>query len=362
MELNYEVNIPTANEQYVKNNEYLNWAFYNIMAVFTENNPNCVIQRILLIEKYWKVVYSILKPKLCIFWNPFVAFNKVAESVARSKNIPVLYVESGNIPGTICYETWGGMGESRPAKESEYFRSLPVFDNELKHSKKTLEYLYSSGLNRNIQNKSRNSWISNIQREKPIVLYAGQNDSECGIVPYNEYAKQYQSPIFSSSYSSMIYLAELAQKNGWNFIYKPHPIVARRELEKGYIPTNVIYVTDSDINEIIDMSDVVITITSTTSYIALIREKPVVMLGYIQLRGQGCTYEAFTKEVIESKIKNALEFGFTYEQKQAFIEHTARMNKYYLFDNGQQRDICYGQPITKAVEFIEKAIDGKAEF
>ena len=67
------------------------------------------------------------------------------------------------------------------------------------------------------------------------------------------------------------------------------------------------------------------------------------MLGYTQLKDKGCTYQAFTKESVEEEIKRALAFGYTQKQEKEFIFHIARLVKYYLYDDMQDREIRFGK-------------------
>ena len=173
------------------------------------------------------------------------------------------------------------------------------------------------------------------------------------MVPYTEYTARYHSPIFQTSTEAAIYLANLCKKNQWKFIYKPHPYYIHPE-QVSCLPSNTIFVEEADINDLIDIADVTVTILSSTNYNALIRYKPVVMLGYNQTRGKGCTYEAFEKDKIEDTIKEALEKGFTQEQQDAFLKHIAQCLKYYLYDDLQERPIRYGRPVPKSIdEFYE---------
>jgi len=97
-----------------------------------------------------------------------------------------------------------------------------------------------------------------------------------------------------------------------------------------------------NIHEVIDFSDVIITILSQSAYVSLFRNKPVVMMGYTQLKGSGCTYEAFSKEQIEPQIRKALKEGFSKKQMKNFHRHIARAVKYYLLDDGTHPDIPFG--------------------
>ena len=99
--------------------------------------------------------------------------------------------------------------------------------------------------------------------------------------------------------------------------------------DNAIIPASTIFVEDADIHDLIDLSDVVVTILSTVSYSALIRRKPVVMLGYTQLKWKGCTFEAFEKEYIEKEISSALVNNTDEHMYQSFIKHVAQLNRYY---------------------------------
>ena len=134
--------------------------------------------------------------------------------------------------------------------------------------------------------------------------------------------------MFKSSDEAAIYLAELCKKNNWNYIYKPHPMMMECFVEE-VIPHNTIFADNVDINDLIDLADVVVTIVSTVSYNALIRKKKVLMLGYTQLKNKECTYEAFEKEQIESELKKAIMKEKQEFMENKFILHVAQISRYY---------------------------------
>ena len=90
---------------------------------------------------------------------------------------------------------------------------------------------------------------------------------------------------------------------------------------------------------------------SQVSYLALIREKPVVMLGYIQLRQQGCTYEAFERDRIEEILSEAIRE----EMREAFTCHVARLEKAYLYDDMSDKGIKIGRDIAQLTSSVEEA-------
>ena len=272
-----------------------------------------------------------LKPSLVIVWNAFYAFHFVIRNICRELEIPVKYMEFGNIPGTIIVEEIGQMGESWPARYPQKFMKIPVSDEDYDKAEHLIEDLRIRKLNRNVQpdNDLLVMVRKKLKEERPVIFYAGQNDNACGMQPYTENAKEFHSPVFKSSDEAAVYLAHLCKKNNWNYIYKPHPMMMKC-CNPAELPENTILVDHVNINDLIDMSDVVVTILSTVSYIALIRGKPVVMLGYTQLKEKECVYEAFSKKLIVNKLREALKNENANLLKRNFITHIAQMEKYYF--------------------------------
>jgi CDP-glycerol glycerophosphotransferase (TagB/SpsB family) len=157
------------------------------------------------------------------------------------------------------------------------------------------------------------------------------------------------------------YIAKLGEQNNWNVIYKPHPLTLTQLKDNDHfqMPKNVIYIESGDMYDVFKVSDVVITIVSAVSYSALIKNIPVVQLGYQCLHGQDCAYDALSFEAIEPVIKQALKDGRTDEQKANFERHCAQLLKYYLFDDMQPNHTRYGLQPEKVVELMDIVIDGK---
>ena len=323
---------------------YLKNAEDNLCAKFPEAKCDDVTALSLWAYIYFSKMLEILTPNKIILWNKYQPLHVIIDGIAKEKDIPVLYMEFGNIPGTFVLEYEGQMGESLCAKNSEEFKELYVSENELQQADVIAEFLRESKLNRNLQPESKIEELrKQICGDKPIILYCGQNDFESGMVPYTHDSKINHSPIFESSDSAAEFLSDIASKNDWNLLYKPHPLMTY--LSK--IPASATNVAGHDINDLIDMADVVVTMFSQSAYISLIRGKPTVMLGYNQLKGKDCTYEAFHEDEIEDTIKQALSDGRTESMRENFTKHVAQELKYYLFDDLTDRNIRYGQEIEK---------------
>lgn len=282
-------------------------------------------------------------PESVILWNQFYALHTVIDYACKRREIPVRYMEFGVLPGTFTVETAGQMGESRPARNAENFMKLAVSEQEMEAAEIVWDFLYATGLNRNKQVSGDLAPIRRLVAPgAPVILFAGQNEYESGMQPYTERSRRFHSPMFATNLEALKYLAALAAKNGWNLIYKPHPVMEKFSSDRCY-PENAIVVKYANINDLIDFSDLCITILSQVGYIACIRKKPVLMCGYTQLKGKGAVYEAFRNEELENRILEALRNGYKKSQEEAFRKHVAQLVKYYLFDDLTERPLRYGK-------------------
>jgi hypothetical protein len=340
----------------IKCSKYMRWYvdnFYECRPEIGKGYPETIAAES---ARYFKEAFDRLNPRCVMIWNPYVARNQIADGVAREKGIPVVYCESGMLPGTISLNTVGLFGASRLARNPEKFSNLPLNEVDLENTEKLIVKLRNKRISRYDGESHKPRLYS-----RPVVLFAGQFDGESGIIPEWSESHQLQSPIFKNSDLAVDFLAELAKKNNWQIIHKLHPLAfewGAMEDEKENLAT----IGKGNILDFIDIADVVIAISGSTPYLALIREKPVVMIGYTTLKNAGCCYEAFRLIDIEKQIKSALRDGFTQDQKKAFIRHAALLNQYYLFDNCDPAAMKIGLVSEKAVDYMRKAINGNAEF
>lgn len=296
---------------------------------------------------YMEYLIEQLMPREIILWNEFYAFHHIIQGICLERGIPLKYMEFGCLPGTFCIEENGQQGESLPALYPQKFNSQQVLLKELLKALQVLKYLKTSGLNRNLQsnNDVEVSQLKYYRPHRKTVVFFGHNEYESGVRPYSAYSKKYHSPIFTSSIEAVLFIKKLADKNKWNLIYKPHPIM----LSLGHIPEEQLHgidiVTDVNINKLIDFADITVSIISQAAYVSLIRKKPVLMLGYTQLKQKGCTYEAFNREDIERQLQNGLKGRGLRRQRKAFVRHTAQLLKYYLYDDLQHPKIEFGKKL-----------------
>lgn len=298
------------------------------------------------------------QPAAVLIWSKFSALHLLCDHICRKNKVTPLYMEYGSIPGTFALDAGGQMGESYAAREYKAFRELPVLQEEYEQAHTVLNYLRESRLNRNVQLQNTDE-LDQLRKElppdRPVVLFAGQNDFDSGLLPYDEHAKENHSPMFADSRAAALHLLQVAQAMGFSLVYKPHPAMVDR-IKKMTWPKDLYVVRSTDINTLIDYADLIVTVVSQTNYISSIRQKATLSLGYNQLRGKGVTYEAYTESEIPAAIELALEQGMTPEMKTNFVTHTAQMLRYALYDDLTERPVRFGAAVEQASDFIVQQI------
>lgn len=332
--------------------DYLKWSAENLRLRHNDMEKNYEYlfchYTVFLVER----ILDELRPRKVILWNAFQAFHHIIRNLCNKHGIEVAYMEFGNIPGTVFVESYGQMGESFPACETEKFMSISVMDDDIEAAGKIRKFLKETELNRNIQPDKGivEELRKKMNKGRPVIFYAGQNDFESGMQPYCENARKYHSPVFTGSYDAAEYLSEICEKNDWNFIFKPHPVMNMFTGDYGKkLKGTTIVVEKANINELVDFADVTVTILSTVCYISLIRERPTLLLGCTQLRDKGCTYQAFDKNNIEAELRRALAEGFTESQKRAFEKHMIQLIKYCSYYDLQIRNVKYGKELDDII-------------
>lgn len=329
----------------VEAKQYLKWVAENIRLRYLDISRNAEYVIAYYADIIINKILDLLTPERVYIFNSFRAWHFALKAICDKKKIEVGCFEFGPLEGTYQLDFCGLMGESMPCMDAERFNQKIVTESDIEDTEKILDYMYETEINRYRQpNADVNEFFSNtFSKNKPIVLYAGQNDFESGLQPRTDDVEARHSPIFSGSMETAVYLWNLCKKNHLDFVYKPHPSMVVRADKFGLWTDSMPVLRFGDINKAIDCADIVITINSSIAYIALIRKKPTILLGYMQLSHNNACYEAYNREGIEQSLLCAAKNGITGTQKKNFVVHVARMLKYYLYDTLMPRELRYGR-------------------
>ena len=361
----YDKNLPLLlteeQQKQIKNHPAIAFAAKHLRQQFPDMGEGYPQRLAIYFYEYFRKALDHFHPVGVLVWNQFTAMHRLMASLCEEQGIPVVYMEFGVLPGTFCFDAKGQMGESLMAQQRQEFFLEKLSKRDLEKADEVLNYLRETRLNRNQQprEQSFDCLQRRLKSKEPVILYCGQSDFESGLCPDQETRILLHSPIFSNSYEPVLFLSQLAQKNRWNLLVKQHPgMIAMGHIFSSSQSNEYEDVSEMNLHQLLDLADVVVTILSQCSYEALIREKPVVMLGYNQLRFKNCIYQAEEKSQVERKILEALEYGYTSEMREAFQQHVAAMLKYYLYDDEVPRNLRFGKCLDEAACEIQKNLIG----
>ena len=303
------------------------------------------------------------KPYSCMLWHEWNSFMHLNKQICHKYDIPCFLVHEGFLPETLSIDKVGEMAESWPATNAQKLRELPLTEKDMGYAQSYLKYASENNLDRKPQTSKgivKETLDKVFPKNKTVLFYAGVNDWMTGMLPVWWDKAKVHSEFFIDSYDALDYLLDLCEKNDWYLLFKPHPnIQARFEFVDH---PRMLMLSSPNIIECIEQTDVVITLLSTVSYVSMIHQKPVVLLGNMPLSDSGCVYEANKGIDIEQTIHDALSRKSFPEMLQNWQKHIAALLKYYLFPYSDKSQEIIGKTFKDAARFLLKNSQGQQSF
>lgn len=276
-----------------------------------------------------------LTPNYVFLWNQFNALHRHFAAILDARGIAYGFFHDGLLPGSIALDFDGEMGESWISRNPNKFQAIDVTPDDRTRAQEFLDALQSRNLNRHAQRDDIDvaDALEAIQRHnRPIIFYAGQIDWHAGISPDGP-QRLCHSPFYTSTLDALAHLDEVAGDLGVFILFKPHPISKDKYtfLDANDYP-NTLILSSATLESCIQVADIVATIASQTSYVALMAGKPVMMLGRNQITGKDLTYDMATREDLKRLILTALDDPYAINRRDDLADHVARLELAYLFD------------------------------
>jgi len=306
------------------------------------------------------------RPKLMLVGHQFSYYSVHAIRLAEKYNIPLAYDHAGVLPGTMCQEFEGQMAESWIGRRPEEFKRLPVDQEDLERADAYCRHY--RGITRTRHEQEDNEELAQRmaearQRGQKIIFYAGSNDYMGGMSPASMPMARWHSPYAESTEHGLNLLHAYCREHNHHLVFKPHPLTDTRYLDAMEQDGHLSFGKTANIYELIDHSDLTVTILSQVVYLAALRGKATLMMGRNQIIGSGACYEALSEADLEPAMTDALQNGWTGEMKGNFRQHVARLLKYYLFHWHEGTEaFCLRGPKEAAAMLVEKMSEETTPF
>jgi len=273
---------------------------------------------------------KLTKDDLIIVFGAYYPFHKLLGYLAKNAGCKLVYCEYGMLPGYITIDGGGLNAESWPVVHNKLFDKLKITSNDNKKAKKYIDTIKN---NRISMKKYRKKGKKIMLMQQNKIFIVGIEPFGTGLIPRFSQISKRLSPYYASNVDLVKDVVNTYTNKNCVIIYKPHPNIHYfpNYSERKQMPENVMFVDDLDIHDILDQSDLVITICSSVSHIALIRNIPCILVGKNALTNKGCCYELNNKDQLKSLIGRAIEQGVTKEQRGNFINYVSRELKHHMY-------------------------------
>lgn len=304
-----------------------------------------------VLYQYIRDMFKLLEPNRVIIWGGWSRISHILAKIAENMGIPYGFMEYGWLPGTYQFDYYGIAGQNKYRLEK---KDIPNNDDysEIEQIK---NYIKDRKIDTGHFNFSEfdEKQLSKINTHRKTVFFVGMGEDGMQINPCSIFWRKYVSNIVYSTHEAVEIVYNICKKNNWNFIFKPHP---REDNFEGYNEwakdKEFILVREMEIDRLIEISDVVVSISSAVEYKALIYEKALVQVGHGALEGLDCSYIPKSRSDIETTIRQAVNYGETDRQKKAFNQHLFNLLGTHLWSDLSQNDLSYGLSVKD--DFFDK--------
>jgi len=272
-----------------------------------------------------------------ILWSEHMTGMRLLKKKLTKTGIKFIYSEYGELPQTIFACNLGMFHDSWPSKAIEQFNKLPLNDADLEIAKTTITQIIENRTSSKSGQYSKNHEIGfMIQTSTPVIYINGIQEHASGLLPRCSAFSKIYSPAFATNDEILTYFSALGKKNGWNILYKDHPNTCNfypaQRISAKHREKHVKVLENVDIYEVLDISDLTISLGSKTVLLSLLSGVPVCLLGPYSISSHHLRYGLLSGQDYEANILKLISPPATRRvDNEALLDYTARLIKYYYY-------------------------------
>lgn len=300
-----------------------------------------------IIMSYYIGLFDVLKPQKMVVCSDVIREYMVSAYLCEKNGIDYVYWDYGWIPGTLFFDHKGIAGRSKLSKEPAVYSLL-----NNKYSLDDIHYIFNEIIKQRIDSgvfkdtKNDIEQLKKLNRDRKTVFLVGQGIENL-VDGKSVFWRDGISPEYDSMESILEHLYRVCKSEGLNLIYKPHPGTINRD-NLGDKYEDIALIRDMEINKLVKMSDVVVSLYSAVECNAMMLGKPVVQVGMSLLDKANCTYLALKKNELANAVEQAIDNGFTSTQQKAFLEHAGKLLTNCLWKYRLDVSVEYGREVSES--------------
>jgi len=285
-----------------------------------------------LMSAVWQIANDINPDKgdLAICFGSNHPWQRLFRIVCARRGVKLIFAEYGALHGFLHFSETSVSYGMFPIRFRERFLSLALSDRDIFLARRYIKFNRENDYE--IREQVEDVALLGVLEKRPekklflpaIGLLGG------GFHPPSSEESKRVSPHFRTNEEVAATVVSIAERKGWLVVYKSHPNSPPTKQALLDSPS-LVECGECHVPSIVDRCDAVVCLGTKVSQTALIRGKPVVMLGNYSLSGMGVCYDYQSGQSLEELIELALERGLTEEQRERYVRYVARELRYLLF-------------------------------
>ena len=220
------------------------------------------------------VTLKIIQPDVVIVWNGLYSKRAVYVKAAHCMKIPVYYAEKGMLPNSWYIDPKGVNVLSSVAEQQPV--DVTVSGAAIDQFKKRLHTIDKKGESAWEQPRRKDTALIRkdlgLEGTHKVLFFPGQVDYDTNIVLFSEH--------FMHSLDALKWLVNGLSKDEFFIVAKPHPKGnAKVEAFEKVLGDKGVVLSEINVLDAIELADCIVSINSTIAFEAVVRAKPVLLLG-----------------------------------------------------------------------------------
>ncbi len=305
-------------------------------------NPKKLLERFFLFANS----LNLINPDVVIVWNGMADIRGMIRWYLEKQNIPFFFAEKGVLPDSWYIDETGINAESSLTGSLLKYKLSPI---EFEKTESYIKTIIESGSSaweqpERIKDKEQLKELLGISVDSKVIFFPGQVDEDVNISKFSQF----------KNIAEAVKLILDKIPEDYYLVVKPHP-KSKDESKKRLFDLSQNYenlkiIKDINVWDIIEASDLVISINSTVAFEALLRNKTVLLLGDGILTKTG-----LCKKVNHLELRTEIEKSSEIKS-QRFIDYLKTISfvnflreNYYIFRN---KNILPGNLLLRIREII----------
>jgi hypothetical protein len=272
-------------------------------------------------QLWTKKVIQSNRIRLAVFWGNWQPAHRLVARMLSQNGVPVRYMEYSMLPGYLCWEKRGlNVDSASQTGYRSFCKAANGTEVLMAHEWIDQTRKYRPSNKKQISTRLPQAWVEGKHR----LLVAGVHSVAIRLHPRETRYSRRMVPGFSSNRDFLECILKAVDGTEVMVAYKPHPDTNSdpefSRIENLVHPNLFLIPGEQDIYELLNQCDLVATLGSGVSHLALIHDRPCILAGRNPLWGTGCCYDVDSKRALKHAWSLALNQGLTEHQKARFVE------------------------------------------